>query len=120
MKSIAEQLTQWTLVGPWPEWPSSERWKPLPLDATTALPASAGALGEGVAIRQVAAVDGKLNLREQLGGTPGTQSQGYAFVELNVPENGRLDLAFDADYWMMWWLDGREIGATRGLSLIHI
>jgi hypothetical protein len=114
MKSIGEQLAQWTLVGPWPEGPSSERWKPLPLDAANNLPASAAGLGEGVVIRKVSAGDGKVDLREQLGGMPGTQSQGYAFVELNIPEGGRLDLVFDADYWTMWWLDGREVGATRG------
>ena len=83
------------------------------MDAATALPTSAEGLGKGITIRRVCAADGKLNLRQQLGGTSGTQSQAYAFAELDVPVGGRLDLAFDADWWTIWWLDGREVGATR-------
>lgn len=108
------QLKTWTIVGPWPEQSAADRWKPLPLDCATTLPASVELSGgERISLRQVQITDHKLDFREHLGGAEDSQSQGYAFVELDVSEDGRLDLAYGADWWAVWWLDGREVAATR-------
>ncbi len=57
----------------------------------------------------------KPNFAEAPKETPiGSPAQGYAFVQIEVPADGTLYVNSAADWFMRWYLDGKEVYSTMG------
>jgi len=110
---ILGQLRTWTVVGPILPRAEDPLWFELPLDGATEIPAAWEWQGQTVPVKRVQTEGPRLDFWQCLGRMPGTP-HAVAFCELEVPEDGTLDLTYDADWMAVWWLDGVEVAATRG------
>lgn len=110
---MAKPLTHWTLVGPL-DMPSDgvDLCPPLPLDAATKPPETLQWQGRPVSVVRVETDPACVDFHVHLPAAPGRPG-GFAFCEIDAPEDGTLRFALDTDWQSILWLDGREIFSLR-------
>jgi len=111
-------MTRWSLVGPILAKRGQNSWFRLRIDAAASVPRTFVLRQQPVPVRRVT-VDGALDFTEQVGELVdvtnfGVRNQVVAFASLQVPEDGTITLTYDADWRAVWWIDGKEVYATRG------
>lgn len=113
LKILTAQIQDWTIVGPIPSPPGVDKWTAMELDAAKTIPADVRSVGGYPVVTRKVTMEGSLlDFGKHLGNL-GEGSQAFAFTEIEVPEDGGLTLAYDADWWTIVWIDGKEVYATR-------
>jgi len=112
------KLSEWTLVGPFFAPAGRGNWFPTALDGAAGAPADFRLEGKPVPVRKVRIRGNELDFEAWLGpladrSRAGIRNQAYAFAEFEVPADLTAELVYDADRYAAWWLDGREVYATR-------
>jgi hypothetical protein len=121
--SLAEALEgltpPWQHI-PWPtEWAAfgvvEDRWlagEGPPASALGEIPAQLEVAGQMLRREMVRArPSGEVELTSVFG-APKNGRTAFLFAELDVTEDMRATVHAGADYWMQWWLDGREVFST--------
>ncbi len=109
----AGSLREWTIIGPIPSTPGIDPWIPLELDWAASAPRGIREVnGHSVQTRLVGMEGISLDFRTHLP-WGGESPQAFAFSEFAAPEDGTLTLTYDADWSVVWWIDGNEVFATR-------
>lgn len=112
MRHISEQLSKWTIVGPFFCPDNNNTWFAADLDAPRSLPKSLAIGGKNIAVRNVKLDKSNMDFRQILGVSSGSP-QAYAITQLEVSEACTVKITYDADWSAAWWLDGVEIFDTR-------
>jgi len=117
-EKINEQFKKWTLVGPFFAPPEQSLWFPFPLDGSTQIPSRFSFQGREIPVKKVVASGYFLDLEKILSpivdrSSRGVRNQSMGFVSLKVSRPVTVTLSFDACWRTVWWLDGKEIFATR-------
>lgn len=110
--SISTQLSNWTVVGWFQPTVESNYWFQAELDGATSIPKASTIQGKSMTVKAVTGIAGEIDFGEHLGHRD-VWAQGYALTELTVSQPVTVKLTYDADWMAVWWLDGKEIFASR-------
>ncbi|MCM8769191.1 MAG: beta-galactosidase trimerization domain-containing protein [Candidatus Omnitrophica bacterium] len=118
MKGIGKLLKEWTLVGPFFAPDGQPLWFSFPLDAAREVPSSCFFNGQNIPVKKVTVKSHFFDLEKMLSpvvdrSSYGKRNQAIAFTSLNTSTDITITLVYDADWRAVWWLDGREVFATR-------
>jgi len=126
----AQWPIEWQVLGPLPKDSA-----PLPAQVLKTIPRRWQGGGKAYTVRRLRTVRGILDFSNLYGGyglrplAPGQQPEryprtgarrdetsvgrvAYAFARIDCPTAGRLHIGAGADWWMTWYIDGREIYNT--------
>ena len=113
MENLTGHFGDWIAVGPFQMAGALDPWTEMVIDGATEIPHAIEELnGQKIFAKKLAPPSPLLDFNavfEKAGGTP----QSYAFVELETPSEGSLSIVYDADWSAVWWIDGKEVFATR-------
>jgi len=115
-RNIEEQLKRWTLIGPFFAPKGENLWFDIDVKDLSGILNSM--VMKNAKVKRVKIERGIIDFIKEISGlidttSCGIRNQAIAYCQLEVPSDITLILTYDADWRAVWWVDGKEVYATR-------